>query len=320
MVFRTLASKTLPESASLLRDFFQAHKKVLAITGAGVSTESGIPDYRSPVTGSYSKGHKPVLHSEFMNKEMARKRYWFRSVLGWRLFTGAKPNRTHFALAKLENELGLIQGVVTQNVDRLHQKAGSSLVIDLHGNNELVECMSCHHIYGRNTFQRQLEEMNPEVTARLLHHLQSSSSSSSSSRADGDFSIEPTPDMLEELALPCCPKCDSQLIKPRVVFFGDSVPTSRQDLLAPLLEESDGLLIMGTTISTFSVFKYLLRWGEGHYGHLKSHKNIFITNHMPTRFCNRFCEEGACSSFHCTKNPEESCGELLERTLMLLES
>jgi NAD-dependent SIR2 family protein deacetylase len=130
----------LPCDAEKLADLLRPGG-VVCITGAGISTASGIPDYRGP-NGSYSKGHVPVQHMEFLTNEEKRKRYWARSLIGYRYFDSRKPNTAHFALAALQ-KAGFVKGIVTQNVDTLHTKAGSSPVIDLHGTNDKVECQSC---------------------------------------------------------------------------------------------------------------------------------------------------------------------------------
>ena len=147
----------------IVNEFF-TDKKVLTITGAGLSTASNIPDYRSP-NGAYSRGHKPIIHDEFMNNELKRKRYWGRSLVGYRQFSEAQPNEGHFALANLEKRgvIGVKENnlaVITQNVDRLHAKAGSKGVVELHGRGDVLVCMSCREKTKRGDFHRKLMSLN----------------------------------------------------------------------------------------------------------------------------------------------------------------
>lgn len=157
-------------------------KHLVAITGAGISTCSGIPDYRGP-NGSYNRGHKPMSHSEFVSSENARKRYWSRSMVGWSNFSAAKPNDAHYSLALLESE-GLLKHLITQNVDRLHQQAGSASVTDLHGRIDRAKCLNCGSATSRRIVQQQLCGLNPEFAERL-----SNIDVSAETRADGDVEI-----------------------------------------------------------------------------------------------------------------------------------
>ena len=141
-------------AAALVANFLEDKRHVVCLTGAGVSTDSGIPDYRG-VNGSYKKGHKPMIHQDFMRKLSSRKRYWARSLGGWKTFSCSRPNQTHFALSQLESS-GYIQYLITQNVDRLHQSAGSLKVCDLHGRNDRVKCQKCHLSTTRRLFQSQV--------------------------------------------------------------------------------------------------------------------------------------------------------------------
>jgi NAD-dependent SIR2 family protein deacetylase len=131
---------------------------MVVITGAGISTNSGIPDYRGP-QGSYRVGHKPITHQEFVGDFNYRKRYWARSIMGWEVFSKANPNDAHYSLKQLE-DFNKIQTIVTQNVDRLHQRAGSKRVVDLHGRNDLVVCLQCKHQLPRDAFQKDLVASN----------------------------------------------------------------------------------------------------------------------------------------------------------------
>src|ERR1044071_7819981 len=145
--------------SSELKAFIETHRRLFVLTGAGCSTDSGIPDYRDE-EGAW-KRPQPVMFLPFMNDENVRKRYWARSVIGWRYFQRAKPNRAHLALAQWERE-GRIELLVTQNVDCLHQAAGSSNVVDLHGRLDAVRCMTCEQREPRDAFQQRLLASNPE--------------------------------------------------------------------------------------------------------------------------------------------------------------
>lgn len=172
--YPTIRDDIVPQPAKLdfsseisqLRDFVYAKRNLVAITGAGLSTESGLPDYRSP-NGSYSKGHKPVTIQEFSASENSRKRFWARSFEGWMKFSNASPNRGHLALSSLQQS-GFLDTIITQNVDGLHQKAGAKKVIELHGSLHKVRCIDCRSEHDRVEFQTSLARMNPDWYKGLL--------------------------------------------------------------------------------------------------------------------------------------------------------
>ena len=176
----------LNEEAEKLKSFIENSNYLVAITGAGVSTDSGIPDYRGP-QGSYKRGHKPITHSEFINQENARKRYWARSMVGWQRMENSKPNATHYSLAKLEDN-GILQYLITQNVDRLHQQAGSKKVIDLHGRIDRVKCLCCDTKFSRRIIQEILVELNP-IYSQLIEEKLSLEEENEKLRADGDIDL-----------------------------------------------------------------------------------------------------------------------------------
>ena len=161
-----LAPAAKPEQIRALVELIRGSHRLLAVTGAGLSTASGIPDYRS-LNGSYSRGHKPILHSEFVKSEAARRRYWARSFVGWSYFARAEPNAAHHALAALEARGLLAGGLITQNVDGLHSAAGQRRVLDLHGRIDAVECLACQQRTQRAAFQQRLAEANAEWAASL---------------------------------------------------------------------------------------------------------------------------------------------------------
>ena len=222
--------------------FMEGVKRLLVITGAGCSTGSGISDYRD-AKGSW-KIAPPIEHQDFLRSEKARKRYWLRSQLGFPSFRNAKPNQAHVVLAGLE-EKGLVQAVVTQNVDRLHQKAGQQKVIDLHGRLDQVRCLDCGEISLRAKIQDWLE-LNNDLTQIQSFEL----------RPDGDASID-DPD-LSSFQEPNCVKCGGTL-QPDVVFFGGSVPQVISQETQDLVDSSDGVLVIGTSLMAFSSFRLVRR-------------------------------------------------------------
>lgn len=187
-----------------------------AIGCVGISTASGIPDYRGP-QGSYRLGHVPIKHADFISSDMTRKRYWMRSMFGWPRLSAAQPNPAHHALALFERN-SFLSGIVTQNVDGLHQQAGCTNVIDLHGRIDDVICLQCKSQYHRSTIQTRLSAANPKVAEQIDSH------SRHQMRADGDLDVEVADYSL--LRVPCCVACGG-ILKPNVVFFGDNVPISR---------------------------------------------------------------------------------------------
>jgi NAD-dependent SIR2 family protein deacetylase len=222
-----------------LRDFIQAHPRLAVLTGAGVSTSSGIPDYRD-VQGEWKRA-RPVEFRPFMTDAKVRLRYWARSVVGWPIISGAQPNGAHLALAQLEAR-GLVQVLITQNVDGLHSAAGSRNVIDLHGRLDTVRCMQCSHTLPRADLQRQLLSSNPtwaEIEGRVA--------------PDGDVDIEGRD--FSGFIVPDCPECGG-ILKPDVVFFGETVPRERVDRAFEGVAKADALLVVGTSLMVYSGFRF----------------------------------------------------------------
>ena len=219
-----------------------AGKRLFVLGGAGVSTESGIPDYRGPE--SSKRPRNPMRYGQFVGSEAARKRYWARSFVGWRRVAGAKPNAAHRALASLERH-GLISGLVTQNVDGLHQAAGSRRVLELHGSLAAVRCLACSGLVSRRTLQGELSALNPETTAEVLGYA-----------PDGDAEL---PERLEaDFIVPPCPRCGG-VLKPDVVFFGENVPKARVLRAYDLLAGADALLAVGTSLTVFSGYRFVVQ-------------------------------------------------------------
>lgn len=222
-----------------LEHFFTRHRQLLVVTGAGCSTESGIPDYRDS-EGQW-KRRKPILYQEFMSSERVRQRYWARSYLGWLPFSQASPNPAHHALARLESH-GRIGQLVTQNVDGLHQKAGSRRVIDLHGRLELLRCQACGEPESRHWMQAKLTSLNPGLDAL-----------SAVAAPDGDADLEID---FSRIDIPGCPICGG-ILKPDVVFYGEQVPRRRIAAVYDALQQADALLVAGTSLMVFSAFQFM---------------------------------------------------------------
>lgn len=214
------------------------HRKVLVLTGAGISTASGIPDYRDD--DGTRRGRLPIQGVEFRADEAARKRYWARSMLGWPRLVQARPNAAHRAIAQLQ-AAGRVATVLTQNVDGLHQAAGAREVIELHGNIHAVRCLSCGTVHERAQIQNWLEQFNPALALAEVAPL-----------PDGDAQLEPDADA--DFHVPSCDRCGGML-QPDVVFFGDGVPAARVAEAERAVRESDAMLVVGTSLMVLSGFR-----------------------------------------------------------------
>jgi NAD-dependent SIR2 family protein deacetylase len=226
--------------------FFQQHPRVLVLSGAGISAASGIPTYRD-ARGRWLHS-EPIKHQEFISQPMRRKRYWARSMRGWPQVRDATPNAAHVALAALESA-GHVSSLITQNVDRLHQRAGSRQVIDLHGRLDRVECLGCGEFQCRNILQQQLTAMNPATASGPSAH----------PRPDGDADLPD--DVVDKIHVPDCPDCGGVLM-PDVVFFGGTVPRARVDACMQALDDADALLAVGSSLQVFSGFRFCRRAAE----------------------------------------------------------
>jgi NAD-dependent SIR2 family protein deacetylase len=224
----------------LLRD-----RQTVVLSGAGVSTESGIPDYRGPNTRD--KEREPIRHDAFVGDAGKRQHYWARSAIGWPSFREAVPNAGHRALARLE-EAGHIRGIITQNVDRLHQKAGSSRVVELHGALADVRCLSCRQTVSREAVQETLLDANPGWTDRAA-----------AVAPDGDADLPRS--VTRDFSVPACSSCDG-VLKPDVVFFGGRVPAERVDAAWSLLGEADVLLVTGSSLTVYSGYRFVRHAAE----------------------------------------------------------
>ena len=213
-------------------------RTIAVLTGAGVSTDSGIPDYR----GAGTSRATPMSFTQFLKSEKNRRRYWAGSHQGWRRFTDVAPNPGHHALAKLES-CGVVNGVVTQNVDGLHRRSGSTRVIELHGTMDRVLCLDCGQFFAREAIARQLSEANPWL-----------SESVPALNPDGDAE----PESLEGFNIPVCTNCGGML-KPDVVFFGELVPRARFRAAFDVVTNANALLIAGSSLEVNSGIRLLER-------------------------------------------------------------
>ncbi len=223
-----------------LIDFVHRHPRLLVITGAGCSTAAGIPDYRDE-HGAW-KRREPMRYQRFVDDEVARQRYWARSMLGWRTMAHAQPTAAHHALAQLERA-GRIQLLVTQNVDGLHQAAGSTNVVDLHGRIDTVVCLGCGTRSPRRDLQQALIARNPDWLALDAHSL-----------PDGDADLEDLD--FAAFDVPACPHCGG-LLKPDVVFFGESVPRERVAAVREALAQADAVLVAGSSLMVYSGYRFV---------------------------------------------------------------
>jgi NAD-dependent SIR2 family protein deacetylase len=222
-----------------LREFIEAHPKLFVLTGAGCSTDSGIPDYRDE-KGEWKRA-QPVMFQAFMSDPHTRRRYWARSLVGWRRFGRALPNAAHRALVRLEH-MGRTEVLVTQNVDGLHQSAGSTGVVDLHGRMDRVRCMVCGERTDRDEMQQRLLDLNPsweQLDARVA--------------PDGDADLEGRD--FSTFLIPACRSCGG-ILKPDVVFFGESVPRERVNAAMEAIERAAAVLVVGSSLMVYSGYRF----------------------------------------------------------------
>ena len=236
-----MAQRRLITERESLADFCRAHGRILAITGAGCSTPSGIADYRD-ADGEW-KYSAPIMAQDFVGDAASRRRYWARSMRGWPSFADARPNPAHSALAALEKR-GLLTGLITQNVDGLHQRAGHRHVIELHGNLGWVVCLGCGDRVARADVQTWLQRENrfvldlPAVLA-----------------PDGDAELGAD---VARVRVPACEACGS-VLKPDVVFYGESVPASRVQQAYGLVDAADAVLVVGSSLMVYSSYRFMRR-------------------------------------------------------------
>jgi len=228
-----------PELVALL-----ASRRVAVLTGAGISTDSGIPDYRGPA----SPPSNPMTIRQFTSDPAFRQRYWARNHLGWRHMDGTRPNAGHRALAALERA-AVVTGVITQNVDLLHTKAGSTNVVNLHGTYARVVCLRCHYGMSRAALAEELEALNPGFIERA------EAGGGLAVAPDADASISPAADTVSFRYLDC-PRCGGML-KPDIVYFGESVPKDVVAMAYSLVDRADALLVAGSSLTVFSGYRFV---------------------------------------------------------------
>ncbi|MEM8769465.1 MAG: NAD-dependent protein deacetylase [Pseudomonadota bacterium] len=228
-------------SADALGAYLSRADRLFVVTGAGISAPSGIDTYRDD-KGSWQKS-QPIQHQDFVSKLRSRQRYWARSMRGWPMFRDARPNAAHEALAELE-AAGRIQRVITQNVDGLHQRAGQRRVVELHGSLESVRCLNCGHQQSRDAVQQWLEAENPDwLDARV------------EARPDGDADFLGVR-QFDDFRTPPCEVCGG-VLKPDVVFYGDSVPRERVSGVRQDLADADAVLVVGSSLMVYSSFRFM---------------------------------------------------------------
>lgn len=235
-------------------------RRVVVLSGAGLSTESGIPDYRGP--GTRRRATRPIQYRDFVDAPATQRRYWARAFVGWGRMAAARPNAGHRALAQMERA-GLVQGAITQNVDGLHQAAGARRVVELHGALAEVVCLGCGAITTRQAVQERIAAENAGWAARH----------DAAPRPDGDAAVPE--EALGRFLAPRCLACEGPL-KPHVVFFGESVPKPRVEQAWRLFDEAEVLLVVGSSLAVYSGYRFALRAA-------KEGKPFALVNLGPTR-------------------------------------
>ncbi|KAM5238717.1 NAD-dependent protein lipoamidase sirtuin-4, mitochondrial isoform 1-T1 [Ctenodactylus gundi] len=268
-----------PEKVKELQRFVTLSKKLLVMTGAGISTESGIPDYRSDKVGLYARtDRRPIQHSDFVRSAAIRQRYWARNFVGWPQFSSHQPNPAHWALSNWE-KLGKLHWLVTQNVDALHTKAGSRRLTELHGCMHRVLCLNCGQQTPREVLQEQFRVLNVSWSAEAQ-----------GVAPDGDVFL--SDEQVRSFQVPSCIRCRGPL-KPDVVFFGDTVNPDKVDFVHKRVKEADSLLVVGSSLQVYSGYRFILTAREKKIP-------IAILNIGPTR-----SDDLACLKLN------SRCGELL---------
>ncbi|KAI8069891.1 DHS-like NAD/FAD-binding domain-containing protein [Gongronella butleri] len=232
-------------------DFIRQHAgSLLVITGAGVSVDSGIPDYRSK-QGIYVRNpqHRPILYHELIATELTRQRYWLRGYLGWKDMNKAVPNATHVNLARLMRH-GIVSDLITQNVDHLHHAAGTPAahVLELHGTLFEVECLDCRATEDRDAYQARLEALNA-MWAAYDH-------SSLPVNPDGDVSL-PGDVSYQDFHIAPCQHCQSTMMKPKVIFFGESIPKAVHATAEAMMHQAQAVLVIGSSLATYSSYRLI---------------------------------------------------------------
>jgi NAD-dependent SIR2 family protein deacetylase len=238
----TDASAELPRTTSLDEVVDVVGRgRVAVLSGAGISTESGIPDYRGD--GGSLRRHTPMTYDDFVASEQGRQRYWARSHVGWRTIARAAPNDGHRAVAELQRR-GYLSGIITQNVDGLHQAGGARDVIELHGSLDRVICLGCRTTSRREELDRRLHAANPGFGGVAT-------------RVNPDGDVELDDHVVARFALVDCADCAGGVLKPDVVFFGENVPRPRVEQCYRLVDDSDALLVLGSSLTVMSGLRFV---------------------------------------------------------------
>jgi NAD-dependent SIR2 family protein deacetylase len=225
---------------------------VLVLSGAGMSTDSGIPDYRGP---DGTRRVEPMTLGEFTGSSEARRRYWARSYIGWQRFTAARPNPGHERVAELQRE-GYLGPIITQNVDGLHQAAGARDVVELHGSLDRAVCLTCGEVTSREGLHERMTEANPGFTERFAAEARAVGSQwGEQVRPDGDIVVGDS--LVESFFPPLCLVCGRDTVKPDVVFFGESVPKALVDKCSGLVDEAGAVLVLGSSLSVMSGYRFV---------------------------------------------------------------
>jgi NAD-dependent SIR2 family protein deacetylase len=236
-----LTARATEGCVSALHDFLAAHPRLFVLTGAGISTRSGIPAYRD-AEGNWQRA-QPITHQQFVGSPAMRRRYWARSMLGWPVIGEARPNAAHRALARLQRA-GRVAALVTQNVDGLHQAAGSTDVVELHGSLHRVQCLDCGGDESRRAIQSLLEAANPGFLAEA-------NGAPIRAAADGDALFE---SVFDGFVVTPCPGCGGTLM-PDVVFFGGSIPRPRVEAAFAALDAASAVLVVGSSLTVYSGYR-----------------------------------------------------------------
>ncbi|XP_073485416.1 NAD-dependent protein lipoamidase sirtuin-4, mitochondrial [Aquarana catesbeiana] len=237
-----------PSEVERLQDFVLCSQRLFVMTGAGISTESGIPDYRSEGVGLYARTERrPIQHAEFVRSQDARRRYWARNFVGWPQFSSHKPNTAHMALYNWE-KAGKLHWLVTQNVDALHAKAGQRRLTELHGCTHRVICLGCQTVSSRFELQERFIALNPSWNEQAY-----------GVAPDGDVFL--TDEQVSNFRVPPCDKCGG-ILKPQVTFFGDTVNREVVFSLYENLGQADAILIVGSSLQVYSGYRFALKAQE----------------------------------------------------------
>ncbi|XP_071110937.1 NAD-dependent protein lipoamidase sirtuin-4, mitochondrial-like [Haliotis cracherodii] len=233
------------EEIESLQQFMDRSERLLVLTGAGISTESGIPDYRSEGVGLYAtSSNRPVQYVDFLKDAKIRQRYWARNFVGWPRFSSFSPNKSHLTLSSWEKKRK-VSWLVTQNVDALHYKAGSTQLTELHGSAHRVECLSCRKVLPRNEMQELIKDRNPKWHAESFEMA-----------PDGDVAL--STEQVQGFQVPTCDSCGG-VLKPEIIFFGDNVARHIVDLVFRKVSESDAVLVIGSSLEVYSGYRFVNR-------------------------------------------------------------